>query len=197
MTDVVLHTIDNANQGQKKFANSAITRLKDIVNDPDFLYKVRNGNYSYRKYHEDDGVYIEADNNLIVEIISKGKERNTQNNNTIDLQIKIDRLKPKVVGSVTPPNPSITTNSLFFNPWMEKSDELSLAAHWMHEWLHVAGFYHKDKSPDQNDINYSIGKFVIEIGRQHALQNGISESKASTLGEGYLDSYKEHFNCME
>jgi hypothetical protein len=81
---------------------------------------------------------------------------------------------------------------------MESKQPLSLAAHWMHEWLHVAGFRHVkiDGKPDRNDVNYSVCRFVVEVGRQHLQDDGVSEALAALDGQGYLDSSLEHLDTV-
>ncbi|MFH6943480.1 hypothetical protein ACHRV1_25980 [Flavobacterium aquidurense] len=43
---------------------------------------------------------------------------------------------------------------------------MSLAANWLHEWLHVSGFRHAGNNPDDSDVNYMVGTFVVETGRE-------------------------------
>jgi len=199
MPKITLHSLGNANQTQKDFATKAIRRLKAVLNDEEFISRVSEADYSGRKFKADDGSDTEATNEQIVEIITTGKERKTDPDNEIDLQIKLSPLEDGVAGSVTPPSRIITTSTTYFNEWMEGKQPLSLAAHWMHEWLHVAGFrnVNSDGKPDTNDVNYSIGRFVVEIGRQHLLDDGVSEAMASLDGQGYLDSSVEHLDTVQ
>src|SRR4051812_2555035 len=104
MAYVILHSLENANQNQRKFADNAIHRLETIVNDNNFIQKVTTGQYSRRRYYTDAGTYVEADNNTIWNIISGGKERLTQPDNKIDVEAKLARLGRTTVGGVTPPS---------------------------------------------------------------------------------------------
>lgn len=197
MPKVKLNSITPANENQKKFADDGIIRLETVINNPIFLQEVVNAKYTWKKLWTDQGILIEATNQQIADIITNGKERMTIPNDIINLQITLAVLRSGTVGSVSPPNPLITTNTLFFDPWMSKGDSLSIAAHWMHEWLHVAGFLHKNKKVDENDVNYTIGRLVVEVGKQIAQAKGEPESLISTLGCGYLDSIKEHSNDVD
>lgn len=194
MPKITLHSLGNANQTQKDFATKAIRRLKAVLNDEDFISRVLEADYSGRKFKGDDGADTEATNEQIVEIITTGKERKTDPDNEVDLQIKLSPLEDGVVGSVTPPSRIITTSTTYFNEWMEAKQPLSLAAHWMHEWLHVAGFRNANSEgkPDTNDVNYSIGRLVVEVGRKHLQDDGVSEALASLDGQGYLDAADAH-----
>ena len=84
----------------------------------------------------------------------------------------------RVVGSVNFPYPQISTNTRFFNSWRRKGDFICGAAHWIHEWLHVAGFLHQNDVIDENDINYTVGRIAVEIGRE------LYKDKIFTLLEG-------------
>jgi hypothetical protein len=196
----MLHALEGATENQRQFANNAIRGLIAVVNNEEFLRKVKNGQYSRRRLRTEAGTYVEADNDTILKLIKTGKELNTVPDNEIDIQAKLAALRRTTVGSVKPPSPIITTNTLFYNDWMEKKDSLSLAAHWMHEWLHVAGFRHvklANGNPDRQDVNYTIGGFVIEIGRQNAIETGEDAELVSALGNSYLESYKEHSETVE
>ncbi len=198
MTKITLHSLGNANQTQKDFDTKAIRRLKAVLNDEAFISRVSEADYSGRKFKIDDGTETEATNEQILEIISTGKERKSDPDNEVDLQIKLSQLDDEVAGSVTPPSRIITTSTSFFNDWMESKQPLSLAAHWMHEWLHVAGFRHVkiNGKPDSNDVGYSIGRFVVEVGRQHLLDDGVPHSLVALDGQGYLDSSLAHLDTV-
>jgi hypothetical protein len=62
------------------------------------------------------------------------------------------------------PNSLIRTSRRFFEGWVEDESPLSLAAQWLHEGMHVTGFYHDDSSGDRNDLSYTIGELPVEIG---------------------------------
>ena len=200
MPDIKLHSFENATEYQIQFANSGIQWLKDVVNNEEFLKKIRHTTFTRRRFCTDTGAYIEASNPFILKIIAYGKERSTQPDNTIDLMVKVAPLSPTVVGRIIPPDPLITTNILFFERWMNKNDSLSLAAHWMHEWLHVAGFRHvklANGGPDRRDVNYTIGRYVVEVGRQNAIKDAVALAVVKDLGKGYLDSALEHLSTVE
>jgi len=89
---------------------------------------------------------------------------------------------------MTPPNPLITTNLYYIRSWMKKKDALSLAAHWMHEWMHVAGYRHLSSTPDRNDVVYKVGYLFREHGVNMVREKGTPEELLSDLGQGYLDA---------
>ena len=189
MTKVKLNSIINADEKQIKFAADAIKILEDVINDKNFISKIRETKFSRSRYVDNNGNINDIDNETIVDIIMEGKEQNTQIDNQIQLEIELKKLGRKTLGRVIPPYPLITTNILYFDFWIEKKDPLSLAAHWMHEWLHVAGFRHLTKKPDVNDVNYTIGKLVVAIGKTHSLK-----LDTKNIGNSYIEL--ESYNCM-
>lgn len=98
------------------------------------------------------------------------------------------------MGYVTGTNPLITTNTNWLDrqvdgPTTRKMDPVSIAAHWMHEWLHVAGLRHRSSDRvDRRDAVYSIGSIMAEIGRDMARQSIMMFDQlfSETWGDGYL-----------
>jgi hypothetical protein len=187
MTTVEIRKFDGTTEEQE-FAVLCAKCLQDIVNTDRFINGVKNANYSYRRLWDDVGNYIDVDNEKIIEIIQSGKERKSQPDNTISLEIAIRKMRRGTVGSVNPPKSLITTNSRYFSEWLENKDIVSGAAHWLHEWLHVAGFLHNDGGIDSDDVNYTVGKLAVDVGR--SLQNFAMTAERSVpiLGEGYLNA---------
>lgn len=191
MIEVVLN-FKEATDGQKAFADKAIAMMKRIINHPEFLEKARTTTYTGRRFRiERLGVYYQTmTSSEIADIIQKGEEFRTAADSVIELTVRLRVLRANVLGSMSPPHPLITTNKTFFDDWLGADGrEVSLAAHWLHEWLHVAGFRHKalsDGSPDRSDAAYMIGKICTEIG-QDILNLDTPGLIASTAGQGYLD----------
>lgn len=200
MPTVTLNEFQGATEAQKQFATAAATRLQTVVQNPRFIELVRGANFTSRRYCDAKGNCKSVSNDEIVRIISKGQELETPPNNQINLKVRLRQLRSRTVGSVTPPRPLITTNSIHFNRWMNDNDTLSLAAHWMHEWMHVAGFKHVELSngdPDRNDVTYRVGRLVVEVGKQSTQETlKLFEIKESD-GEGYLNAEQEHLYDIE
>lgn len=174
------------------FATNSTQLLQRIVNDPIFAEKIQTAQFSSRRFVQDNGTVINATNELISQIISGGKESKTDPDGVINLQVAIRKLGSSTVGSVMPPSPLITTNITFFENWESEGDTLSLAAHWLHEWLHVAGFRHASRRPNRTDVSYLVGTLVIETGRSFLAFFGRSD--AERQGQGYFDAYDLEFS---
>lgn len=185
MTKVVLTFKSDPEKVQ--FGKNACLLLESIINKQSFQNRVLNGNFSGRSFRQDDGTMITADNRYILQQIMTGKELGTSADNIIALTVEIEKLGRKIVGRVKPPDPLIITNSTFFNYWLKKGDTLSLAAHWIHEWLHVSGFRHAGSDPDKKDVSYLIGLYAVETGREPLILFGADFY--TKQGQGYLDAY--------
>ena len=172
--------------------------LKTILNAPAFLPLVRTTAYSSSRFQTDDDRLVEASNDEIVTLIQTGKEYQTPANGTVDIAVSLDQLGQRVMGGSTPPNPLITTNTLFFDDWQATGDALSLAAHWFHEWLHVAGLRHRHRRPDFQDAVYQIGEMVVTVGQQQAppppqqvANKAAAHAAAPTPDQSYLDAIRQ------
>ena len=218
----VKYDFPNASPDEKKFAQEAIDLLQDVVNSDEFMKFVQDDNYSGRRLRTAAAGknYIQATNQQIVDIIKEGREfRENPANNTINLKVKLAKLGSNVLGSMNPPNPQITTNKTFFDQWKEQEDALSLAAHWMHEWMHVAGFRHvkKNGSVDRHDVPYKTGKNVVTTGRAILINRALAQltidksvesittcelspiqlAKIRGAGEGYFNAPITHMDEAE
>jgi hypothetical protein len=191
--------------GQERvFADAAIQKLQAIVNDNLFIEDVLKGNYSRARFEtERFGVFKDPiKNEEIVEVIKTGKEQVSPADNEIDLKVKLaDDLGDDILGSTPPRALEFRTNVNFFKRWFNENpkDSLSLAAHWMHEWLHVTGFRHVkvNRKPDYNDAVYKIGRYVVAAGKRLASTEGIAPVEVEAMGAGYLEFYNENNNIDE
>lgn len=179
---------------QLEFARKSASLLAEIINHNKFQAAVAAAKFSYCVLIDEYGRAREVGNEKVLEIINTGQEWKSVPDSNINLLVNIKKLRRKVVGAVYPPSPVINTNTLFFDYWMRSDDVLSLAAHWLHEWLHVAGFYHRGGSVDENDLNYRVGKIAVEVGR--SILKPTADKKAKGPGQGYLDAISDYFDAV-
>jgi hypothetical protein len=181
------------NSAHQEFAQYAVGTLEGIINSNDFNEKILEYPFTGRSFSNGREV-INASNKLIADIIATGKEMDADADDSIDLQVKLINLPSTVAARVFPPDPTIYTNTSLFISWYEEPDSLSLAAHWMHEWLHVSGFQHTSDEIDEMDVPYAIGNLIIQIGlgtfRAALRQNEKSNGKVP--GQGYVKALKAH-----
>lgn len=197
MINVILHALANSSASQQAFADTAVRTLGNVLNDPAFLPLVRGGAYSSSRFQTDDDRFVEASNDDIVTLIQTGKEYQTLADGTIDISVSLGQLGGRVMGGSTPPAPLITTNTRFFDDWQATGDALSLAAHWFHEWLHVAGLRHLRRRPDFQDAVYQLGEMVVTVGRQllpqplHQVARKAAAHAVPAPGQSYLDAMQQ------
>lgn len=189
----VYFRITGVNQSQFDFTRLVTGRMLSIVNDADFQDRVSKASYSGRRFRLDGtpAKFISADNARILNQILTGKEWGAPGNGNIDLKLRLGPTNPGAIGYVSPPDPLITTNPSWFNKRMAKNDSLSVATHWMHEWMHVSGFRHASSNPDRDDVPYTIGEIVVEIGKKIARSMNEETSLIDIMGLAYQEAFIE------
>ena len=185
MIHVVLQSLSNATPEGTAFAGEAVSLLERIVNDSRFLERVRRTRYSYTSRRTDDDRYVRTSTDEIAEIIATGKELETAPNDRIELQVVLEPMAAGTLGIVYLPDPLIHTNTAFFEACRAERDPLSLAAHWLHEWMHVAGFYHR-RFWKSRDVAYQCGYIVSALGLEMRGANKLGKADAPALGLLYL-----------
>jgi len=191
-TQVLVQIIDGTTE-QQTHAESCAKILEEIVNHAEFEKKVKQTKFANPTRWDENRRYVKVTNDEILQIIKQGRERGTMDDNQINLMVALKQLSDRTVGSVRPGELLITTNISFFDRWTAASDYISLAAHWLHEWLHIAGFLHKSWLVNRRDISYAIGRIAVEIGKvlsqeSKPLKAFIAKGEVANLGKGYLDA---------
>jgi len=209
MTKVTLKKVEPAGWMPKHeaVAKRAIALAEGVLADDSadgFLAKVENARYSQSRFRKDDGTCVQLSPRKIAEVIRTGKERKTEPDNTINLQVRLKAYAICVpndckMGYVLPPDPIITTNLNWINKQVEGSpggmDPVSVGAHWLHEWMHVAGFRHKDRRKiDREDAPYRVATLFKEAAKD------LARLQARTVGEEFSeawgDAYEEAVDLM-
>lgn len=157
--------------------------LQKVVREDAFAEKVRAATFGGGSFFRRvDGVVTQPSAGEVLRIIREGVERNA--NNTGDKRIEII-LKPKpqpkgVVGSTRLGSNPVRTATWFMQQVAERRDATSLARHLLHEWMHVAGFFHKGRGPNQKDVPYVIGDIVRDVA-QNDLKRKLALDKSNIL----------------
>ena len=163
MISVKLNEFSNTGPKQRAIGEEAVRILERVLNAPEFAERVRGNRYSRMWRLNEDGNYDQATPDQLLELILTGKELKTEPDLEIDLWIRLAKMKKGVYGSAAIGGPIITTAYWFINDCIKINDPVRLAAHWMHEWVHTAGFYHEDRMFD--DAAYDTGEIVESLGR--------------------------------
>jgi hypothetical protein len=163
---VTLNKLESAGPKQTTFVNQACDLLEKALNHKEFMTRVRMAEYTASLQRVPGVGDVERSQQEVAQIILLGLESQTSADYEIDLHIRLRKFKPwqrYVVGETSLGRFPIMTNYRFINRWMDDGDAISLAAHIMHEWMHVAGFFHQGGNSARGDVAYVIGNIVHEV----------------------------------
>ncbi len=182
MTIVKLNSFRNTygptEDSHKRFVENAVRLIEDTVNQASFINAVKEYPFTVRRFHtDDDGIFISPTNDMIIDKIISGKERQTDPDDSIDLEIELMGLGDDETGRVSPPSPAIALNTKHFVGWYGNGDLAILASTIMHEWMHVCGFRHASGDIDNDDVPYGIGKLVFEFAGGSSIMSPLGFAK--------------------
>lgn len=156
----------DATEAQTKIIMDAAALIRKAVATQAFRSRVLNHNFNGRTYFRDKSGEVQKTNAEVLAIIEKGLERHTAPDSEIDIFVRLWSHPRGTVGSTTLGRQPIKTAYWFANRCVEKNDAISMARHLMHEWLHVAGFYHYPDNSARGDVPYVVGGFIREVLNQ-------------------------------
>ena len=177
---VTLHELAGADEAQLVLARRAAAALQEAVNDPAFEGRVAAAPYKATMFSDGDKSWS-VPPAYVYSIIESGAERGTAEDREIDLEVRLDDLPKGVVGETTPGKLPFRTARWFIQGCVEDDDVVSPACHFVHEWLHVAGFYHCPDNRARGDVSYLVGDIVRDLLR--ARDHRMSERMARLLEE--------------
>jgi hypothetical protein len=170
-TIVKLQKIENATGEQKAFIENVCKLLNRVFEDETGLVNaIKAKEYKqarYKKFGKNPGA-INMSKEGIVQVILEGREAAQQDaekaDRVIDLEVKLYPHRKGTVGSTTLGKQPIKPAFWFIERCMssEKKDGVSMARHLMHEWCHVAGFFHYPDNSARGDVPYVIGDVFRE-----------------------------------
>jgi hypothetical protein len=158
---VKLHEIINAGPKQTDIAKRACTALETALNHADFRKRVEAATYKETRWWDRDGNSRSIPVAEIYGYVAAGLERDTAADQEIDIKVKLARMNS--VGSTVPGKLPFRTAYWFVNECITRDDPARLAGHFLHEWLHVAGFHHHPNNSARDDVPYVLGEIVIEL----------------------------------
>lgn len=164
---VKLHGIADADSRQRRFVERAIARLDEALADPAFRVAVEHARYVETRWTPLHGDWRSLTGREIFARIAGGLERGTEADGVLDLSFAlIDLPGPEsgrqVLGSTSLGCQPIHTAKWFVDRCARSSDAVNLASHFMHEWMHVSGFYHWPDNSARGDAAYVVGRLVRE-----------------------------------
>jgi hypothetical protein len=186
-------TIRHANATAKNYED-ILTRAKQVLEQvmkhADFAPRVKGANYSGgRQFKESNGNVVTKSADEVLNIILKGIERDTDADEDLDMIIRPYPHKKGVVGSARLGGQPIKPAIWFLERCQNNRDAISLARHLIHEWLHVAGFFHGRSGPDQDDVPHQVGDIVRSIAKSMKGQKLLDAEFDEYLNEDSLTAH--------
>lgn len=167
---VKLNNLENAGPKQTAIARQAVELLEQALNHPKFKQQVIGARFA--AWHQDEQARVrKLPVARVWQIIETGQELGTSKDFEIDLHVHLRWMRRDVLGWTDIGGPIIHTNSRFVKDCIRDDDAAALAAHWLHEWLHVAGFFHEGGNHTRGDAAYVLGDLVEVFIHEHLLDN--------------------------
>ena len=165
---VRLGEVRGASEDQRRFIARAIARLGRALASPGFLEAVARADYLETRWTPLHGRWRALGGAEIAARIAAGVERGSDpGDGAIDLSFELADLpgpecgRPVLGGTALGCQP-IHPARWFIDACMRAGDSVNLASHFMHEWMHVSGFYHWPDNKARGDAAYVVGRLVRE-----------------------------------
>lgn len=208
MTKVELETIDSPQWRPWHTTASlrASSFLEEMINQEgstSFLERVAKAKFSYIEYHSGGNVRSDVSASEIRDIIRDGRATGGPSDGILKLRVQLieygacTRLRC-YMGYTNIGGTIIHTNVHWMDQHVNRNgnehrgkDIVSIAAHWLHEWMHVAGFRHKSNlRDDRQDVPYRVGSLLIEAARESSalLKKSNVEADGLVVGQAYEEA---------
>jgi hypothetical protein len=164
---VVLHGVSNATAPQRAFIARAIARLGEAVANPAFLAAIARADYVETRWTPLHGRWRALTGPEIAERIAGGLERGRQADGVLDFEFALQDVPgpesgKTVLGGTALGCQPIHPARWFVDRCIAAGDAVNLAGHFMHEWMHLSGFYHWPDNKARGDAAYVAGRIVRE-----------------------------------
>lgn len=162
---VTLQSLENAGPKQQEIASRACELLEQAVNDPRFVQEVLDATYLETRISGADGSTWSVSVKTLPDFVLQGLEQGTAADAEIDLRVVLDGFRRGILGSTLTGVLPFRTAYWFINDCIKYDEPAELAGHFMHEWLHVCGFYHWPTNSARDDVAYNLGNIVRKLAR--------------------------------
>lgn len=162
---VKLVQLDAAGPKQVEIVNRACVSLQEALNHEEIALRIANAHYKETRFRSADGVVASIQPEQIWGYIKSGRERGSAEDGVINVAVRLARKPDGILGSTTPGKLPWETAYWFVNTCLRNDDPISLARHFIHEWLHVAGFFHYPNNKARDDVPYNVGAIVETLLR--------------------------------
>ncbi len=162
---VTLNKLERAGRKQTRITKEACKLLEEAINHPSFKKKLNEAEFRASWKIMPGSSDEEKTAQEVLQIILDGQEYDTEKDHEIDLHIKY-KFMWFAIGKTSKGKFPINTSYRFVNKCIRRGDPIKLAAHFMHEWTHVAGFYHRGGNGARGDVPYVVGNIVHEVMKE-------------------------------
>jgi len=145
--NVLLHEVAGGDETEERFVRDASNLLRKAVAMPGFGASVRQADYEFTGWQGRHGTRRELDGDEIWDRIVHGRELGHTGDHTLNLSLAIEDLPgpdgdDAVIGQSSVDEMKIVTARWFLSRCIEAGDRVNMAAHLMHQWMHISGFVH-------------------------------------------------------
>ena len=164
---VALLGVDGADAEQTRFIERAIERLGEAVADPAFLPAIAAADYVETRWTPLHGRWLALTPAEVADRIAGGAERDRPADGVLEFRFALADLPSPdsgktVLGSTALGCQPIHPARWFVERCRAADDAVNLAGHFMHEWMHVCGFFHWPDNKARGDAAYVAGRIVRE-----------------------------------
>ena len=165
---VALHEVRGADDAERHHIERAIRLLGEAVAEPMFLSAVAAASYVETRWTSLQGPWRSLTGQEIAARIAQGLERGRPGDGVLDFEFELYDLPGpesgrQVLGSTALGCQPIHPARWFIDRCAAAGDAVNLASHFMHEWMHLSGFYHWPDNKARGDAAYVVGRIVREI----------------------------------
>ena len=174
-TKVIVLLRGDATPAQSQLICFAETYLEQAVNNPRFEKRIKGGiidgvnvepiKFNETRFRTAAGQSLKKSPDQIWTIVQQGTERTNIGTNEINIHLDLVPKRRPTIGSTVLGKQPVRTGYWFVEEALKRSDGVSVARHLMHEWLHIAGFYHYPDNSARGDVPYELGNLVSEMLR--------------------------------
>ncbi|MDT0575053.1 hypothetical protein RM533_02505 [Croceicoccus sp. F390] len=187
---VLLHDITGANEAETAFIRESVTLLREAVAMPGFGASIRKADYGGSLWQGMHGKIRALSGDEIWERVHDGREAGTTGDHALNLSIDVADLpgpetangaRP-IIGSTQAGQLPIRSARWFVQACMLADDPVNMAAHLMHQWMHVSGFVHGPDGHDSLDAPAVVARLVRRALEYHHGNRINAEITAALIG---------------
>lgn len=181
---VELGYIKNAGPKQTAIAEEAVKSIEKAINHSKFRDTLIDRRWDALMFRKPGARLVELSPEDAYEKLMDGSELSGVKDGIITIKCRLASRRD--VGGWNPYNDYFETAYWMINQEIRRGSHYQLAANFIHEWCHVAGFWHYPNNRARNDMPYNTGSAVAEI---------LQELDGTTANKKSISPKHEFFQC--